>query len=432
MAAPAKDSTKSKVIVEETSPYSVNKSLFEESTKIKNKRELIERRLQKMEEHRSEVNDSVYFKVKTDYETQLEEVNAAFQDKCNEIEGELRNLYQAKAEQEGELAKHQEVLEEAKFRHTLGEYTEKKYKEIDSQQNKEIKQYNSVLDIIKNSIGQYENILGQPFNPEAIPTTVPEKDFLVEDMVAGLETHSEEIPPTPKETEHTPATGIPFGTPVGDETGKTGDIPEGSLTDAKMAPEGGGLGDNLDDELDSFLQTEGDYFSGTEEAGPKPEAPPLPQEAAQPKKKKPEKVSESKPDDDSISKILQDIPIEEATAEPKAAPSIKEEATGPKLESSGVDQEASLLLIEGELEDHEIILSENTSFGRSPSNDVVLKETKVSRQHCAINFRDGNYVLVDLKSANGVLVNEEKVEEAALRDGDELRIGSFKFQFNLL
>jgi pSer/pThr/pTyr-binding forkhead associated (FHA) protein len=88
-------------------------------------------------------------------------------------------------------------------------------------------------------------------------------------------------------------------------------------------------------------------------------------------------------------------------------------------------------LVEGELDESEFILGENTSIGRSPSNDIVLKESKISRQHASINFHNGNYVLVDLKSSNGVYVNGKKVEEAALKDGDEVSVGSFKFQFNL-
>ncbi|MBL7685559.1 MAG: FHA domain-containing protein, partial [Deltaproteobacteria bacterium] len=74
-------------------------------------------------------------------------------------------------------------------------------------------------------------------------------------------------------------------------------------------------------------------------------------------------------------------------------------------------------------------LGENNSLGRSPSNDVVLKEAKVSRQHATINYIRGGYVIVDLKSSNGVYVNGEKVEEHELQDGDEIAIGSYKMKF---
>ena len=133
--------------------------------------------------------------------------------------------------------------------------------------------------------------------------------------------------------------------------------------------------------------------------------------------------------DDSLSAILKDIPFDEEPAQQSAVRGIGEE-TGAKIEAGSVP-EASLILLEGDLDENEYILAENTSLGRSPSNDVVLKETKVSRQHAAINFRDGYYVLVDLKSSNGVFVNGKRIDEMALKDGDEVEIGSFKFQFNL-
>ena len=90
---------------------------------------------------------------------------------------------------------------------------------------------------------------------------------------------------------------------------------------------------------------------------------------------------------------------------------------------------AKVVCIEGDVSPAEFELEENTSIGRSPSNDIVLKEPKVSRQHAAINLIDGNYVIVDLKSSNGIHVNGRKVEEVVLEDGDELVIGNSKFTF---
>ncbi|MDX1386631.1 MAG: FHA domain-containing protein [bacterium] len=376
-----------------------------------------------MEEHRDQVSDSVYLKVKADYETQIEEVRGQFDEKCGQIETELQKLYAARTEQETELAKHQEVLEEAKFRHTLGEYTDKKFKDVETKQNKEIKNYSKLIDQIKGSIEQYEKVLGREFNPDKVPASIPEPaevEAAVEEISIGMDDIS--LPTS----EHTPAAGIPMEE-------KNSGVPEQSVTDAflpdtqeKAASKGTEAEapqSQLDQELDSFLQTEGDSFGGGEaeetgstgeEAAPEPPPPP---------------AAKAPPDEDSISKILQDIPMEEATAEGENK--AEDEVTGSKI-ALGEMPEASLLLLEGELEEPEYILSETTSIGRSPSNDVVLKESKVSRQHAAIHFRDGHFVIVDLKSSNGIVVNDQKVEEHYLQDGDEVRIGSFKFQFNIL
>lgn len=414
----------------ENSPYAVNKELFEDSTKIKNQMELIQKRLQKMEEHRKEVSDSVYLKVKTDYETQMEEVAQAFEGKCGEVENELQQLYQAQAEQEAELGKHQEILEEAKFRHTLGEYTDKKFKEIEVKQNKEIKKFNGILEIIKASIQQYETILGHPFTPSSsrAASKKSRKEGLKE---VGLEIQAEEVSLQVEEPERTPAA-------------MSSKVPEESLTQAQLPPvveeatSAPSFEEGLEEELDSFLQTEGDYFGG-EVASPEPVQSPKMEKTdsvkispEKPPAKKPlPRVSTTQPDDDSISSILRDIPMEESVSEEMPVAE-NAEPTGPDLAMGTAPKEATLLLLEGNLDEHEFSLSENTSIGRSPSNDIVLKETKISRQHASINYRDGNFIIVDLKSSNGVTVNGKKIEEQALQDGDEIRIGSYKFQFNIL
>ena len=64
-----------------------------------------------------------------------------------------------------------------------------------------------------------------------------------------------------------------------------------------------------------------------------------------------------------------------------------------------------------------------TMIGRDPSCDVILSETAISRQHCRIDRRADQWVLANL-SANGTLLNKKPVDEAALSDGDEIRIGA--------
>jgi predicted component of type VI protein secretion system len=140
--------------------------------------------------------------------------------------------------------------------------------------------------------------------------------------------------------------------------------------------------------------------------------------------------------DDSISSILRSIPLEDEEEEAKPQPveaktPVAEKEEEPPSITHVEDQPSKpvLICIEGELDPSEIQLGENTSMGRSPSNDIVLKEAKVSRQHAAINFLHGDYVLVDLKSSNGVFVNGQKIEEHVLKDGDEISVGSFRLLY---
>jgi hypothetical protein len=69
------------------------------------------------------------------------------------------------------------------------------------------------------------------------------------------------------------------------------------------------------------------------------------------------------------------------------------------------------------------------TLGRLPENDVVLDDPGASRQHARINGTDGEYVLVDLGSTNGTLVNDEPVGERRLVDGDRITIGETVLEF---
>jgi pSer/pThr/pTyr-binding forkhead associated (FHA) protein len=64
-----------------------------------------------------------------------------------------------------------------------------------------------------------------------------------------------------------------------------------------------------------------------------------------------------------------------------------------------------------------------THIGREADNDVVLDDPATSRRHAQIQFQDGKYVLTDLGSANGTLVNDQRVTERALSDGDLIKVG---------
>ena len=68
-----------------------------------------------------------------------------------------------------------------------------------------------------------------------------------------------------------------------------------------------------------------------------------------------------------------------------------------------------------------------TRIGRSGAADVRLDDPTVSRRHALVVLTDGGDLrALDDRSLNGLLVNGERVEWAALRDGDELEIGRYR------
>jgi len=63
--------------------------------------------------------------------------------------------------------------------------------------------------------------------------------------------------------------------------------------------------------------------------------------------------------------------------------------------------------------------------GRARENDIVLRDTRVSRHHCIIELVNGRPMIRDLGSSRGIKVNNRRREESDLRPGDRVRIGPF-------
>jgi pSer/pThr/pTyr-binding forkhead associated (FHA) protein len=70
-----------------------------------------------------------------------------------------------------------------------------------------------------------------------------------------------------------------------------------------------------------------------------------------------------------------------------------------------------------------------TTIGRHPDSDIFLDDVTVSRRHAEVRSVDGRFTVTDAGSLNGTYLNRERIEEAQLRNGDELQIGKFRLVF---
>jgi hypothetical protein len=62
------------------------------------------------------------------------------------------------------------------------------------------------------------------------------------------------------------------------------------------------------------------------------------------------------------------------------------------------------------------------NIGRRRDNTLVLDDRRISRQHCQLRFRFGEFVLYDLGSRGGTFVNNERVTECVLKPGDVISL----------
>ena len=77
------------------------------------------------------------------------------------------------------------------------------------------------------------------------------------------------------------------------------------------------------------------------------------------------------------------------------------------------------------------VRSARFSLGRALDNDLILESAGVSRHHAQVERRHGRYVLRDMGSTHGTLVNGQRVEEVVLRDGDVLTLGGQRLVFRV-
>lgn len=107
-----------------------------------------------------------------------------------------------------------------------------------------------------------------------------------------------------------------------------------------------------------------------------------------------------------------------------------------EAQQKGVELPILIILDGGDLK-HRYPLSEREfAVGRDLACNIVLSDSKVSRKHAVVEYRNfdspgakPDVVLRDLNSTNGTFVNGERVTERQLKDRDKVTIGSTIFGF---
>lgn len=72
------------------------------------------------------------------------------------------------------------------------------------------------------------------------------------------------------------------------------------------------------------------------------------------------------------------------------------------------------------------------TIGRSPENNLVFDSPQVSSYHAKVTVKNGNCLIEDLNSTNGVFVNGNRIKRAPFSMNDDIHFGSFRFETSLL
>ncbi|HLE10483.1 MAG: hypothetical protein A2504_16225 [Bdellovibrionales bacterium RIFOXYD12_FULL_39_22] len=71
-------------------------------------------------------------------------------------------------------------------------------------------------------------------------------------------------------------------------------------------------------------------------------------------------------------------------------------------------------------------------MGRSEDADIQVMDSQSSREHAEIIKTGDRYIITDLASHNGIVVNDLKITQHALNDGDKIIIGHTVFKYNII
>jgi hypothetical protein len=115
---------------------------------------------------------------------------------------------------------------------------------------------------------------------------------------------------------------------------------------------------------------------------------------------------------------LNGIRVEPALAEPKEPTQPMMSMTTPPLPQRAPNK--AFLIMDGQR--HVPLNRPVITLGRKLDNTVILDDPRISRHHAQLRQRYGRWVLYDLGSAAGTMVNNDRVEECVLRPGDVISL----------
>ncbi len=347
--------------------FPINQKLLEEATKAMEEWRIIKDRLIRIDENRENVSDSVYDRVRKDYDARLDLANDNLLKAKNNIDAELSALAETREKVHSQLKQHEQRLEEIVFRNNLGEYKSDDFQNASKLEQDKINRFETVLAAVDNNIHRYESIFDN--NAEL---------FLDKDIQENTkdETNNQHVQEASASNE-----------PATDDSGY---IIEDKESDYFGSP------------IDIMPSGSSDEVAVPKESNPKDQSIDISNASEPP----------SVPYDVSITKHS---PIEPESAR----------------ESIPTKKPARMVVINSEIAGSAFPLKGKLSIGRADSNAITIKDAKASRQHAQVLQHGNEFVVTDLNSSNGTYVNDERIEEYVLSNGDEIQIGDTIMQFQI-
>ncbi len=80
---------------------------------------------------------------------------------------------------------------------------------------------------------------------------------------------------------------------------------------------------------------------------------------------------------------------------------------------------------------YELDAAQPTRIGRGNGCQIFLSDPLSSRTHAIISFEAGRWIVSDAESRNGTILNDKKISQSPLNNGDRIQIGSTELLFEV-
>jgi hypothetical protein len=121
-------------------------------------RQRFEEWLAALEEKRANTSDSVYQRVRSDYQTRLREVSSKLAERAGELRESIDSLTVRLEEVSSQELQQREARQEAELRAAVGEYTDKQWKEIGGAWDKELSRLSKEKSALDAQLGELNRI----------------------------------------------------------------------------------------------------------------------------------------------------------------------------------------------------------------------------------------------------------------------------------
>ncbi len=369
------------------------------------KRSDLEGRLRKAENEKNSVKPGIYERVRKEYEGMLEGVLKELIPLQAEIDGSLREWSQQLRDIESRAKEIHDKLEEMEFRHRVGEFETDHYMKLETTLKKQFAE-------LTQQGGEFRSLLEQVEAAKVGSRTTagsgsPQEPARPGPEAAPRRPMPSERPPiiTPQPSNTGPAV-TPSKRPAAWPAAKAPEptpVPVGKAPDPSPATSRQISQPETDDVIDiSSWTTE---FKRDRSA--KPVGPPM---------KKP-----------AVDRTPQSPPKPRTAPAPSADRAPTPSSTAAAMGESLAVQAGFpvLIIVGGPGAGKKLPLVPMTmTVGREHDNNIELKDEDVARYHARISFQRGQYILQDLESSSGTWVNDERISEAILKQGDKIRVGA--------